>query len=60
MYNGLSKKVAFAQNWGILKSRRDQRGDDIKISFNYFQIQKSMLQAVRAKKARLKKVGSFF
>ena len=46
----LSELLAFAQNWGILQTRMDQRGDHIKTNFNYFQIKKWMLQTVRAEK----------
>ena len=42
--------VAFAQNWDILQTRMDQRGDHIKMNFGYFQTKKWMLQAVRAEK----------
>ena len=48
--NSLSESVAIAQNWGILKTRMDQRWDNIKMNFDYFQIQKWMLQTVRAEK----------
>ena len=44
----MSESVAFAQNWGILQTRMDQMGDHVKMSFEYFQIQKWMLQTVRA------------
>ena len=47
-YDGLSKSVAFSQNWGILQTRIDQRGDHMKMNFDYFQIQKWMLKTVRA------------
>ena len=41
----MSKSVAFAQNWGILQTRIDQRGGDhIKMNFDYFQTQRWMLQ----------------
>ena len=33
-YDGLSKLVAFAQNWGILQTRLDQRGDHMKMNFD--------------------------
>ena len=46
----LSELLAFAQNWGILQTRMDQRGDHIKTNFDYFQIKKWMLQTVRAEK----------
>ena len=42
----LSESVAFAQNWAILQTRMDH----IKKNFDYFQIQKWMLQTVRAEK----------
>ena len=43
-YGGLSESVAFAQNWRIVQTRMDQRGDYMKMSFDHFQIQKWMLQ----------------
>ena len=46
----LSKLVAFAQNWGILQTRMDQRGEHMKMNFDYFQIPKWMLQTVRVEK----------
>ena len=49
-YDELSKSVAFAQNWDILQTRMDQKGDHMKINFDFFQIQKWMLQTVRARK----------
>ena len=52
----LSESVAFAQNWGILQTRMDQRGDHNKINFDYFQIKKWILQTVRAEKID-KKIG---
>ena len=39
-----------AKNWGILQARMDQTGDHMKMNFEYFQIQKWMLQTVRAEK----------
>ena len=33
-----SELVAFAQKWGILQTRMDQREDHIKMNFDYFQI----------------------
>ena len=33
-YDGLFKLVAFAQNWGILQTRLDQRGDHMKMNFD--------------------------
>ena len=39
-----------AQNWGILQTRIDQRGDHMKMIFDYFQLQKWMLQKVRVEK----------
>ena len=36
----------------------DQTGDHIKVSFEYFKIQKRMLQTIRAEKVD-EKVGSF-
>ena len=35
----------------------DQRGDPMKINFEYFQIQKGMLQTVRTRKGDEKKWG---
>ena len=49
-YDGLPELVAYAQNWAILQTRMDQRRDRIKMIFDYFQIQKWMLQTVRAEK----------
>ena len=46
----LSESVAFSQNWGILKTIMDQRGDHMKMNFDYFEIRKWMLQTVRAEK----------
>ena len=34
--------VAFAQNWGILQTRIDQREDDMEVNFQYFQIKKAV------------------
>ena len=56
-YDELSELVAFTQNWGILQTRMDQRGNHMKINFDYFQIQKWMLQKV-SRKIRWK-MGSF-
>ena len=39
-----------AKNWGILQTRMDQRGDHMKMNLEYFQIQKWILQTVRAEK----------
>ena len=36
-YDGLSKLVAFKQNWDILQTRMEQRGDPMKINFDHFQ-----------------------
>ena len=49
-YDGLSESVGFAQNWGIFQTRMDQRGDSMKMNFDYFQIQSWMLQKVWAEK----------
>ena len=49
----MSKLVAFAKNCGILKTRMDQKGDHIKMNFDYFQIQKLILQT--GTKSRWKK-----
>ena len=46
----LSEWVAFGQNWGILQTRRHQMGDHMKMNFEYFQIQKWILQTVRSEK----------
>ena len=43
----MSELVAFAQNWSILQTRMDQRRDHMKMNFDYFQIQKWMLQTVK-------------
>ena len=37
-------------NWGILQTRMDQIGDHMKMSFEYFQVQKWMLQTFRSEK----------
>ena len=50
MYDGLSELVSFAHNWGILQTRINQRGSHIKMNFDYFQIQKCILQTVGAEK----------
>ena len=55
----MSESVAFSQNWGILKTRMDQRGNHMKMNFDYFQIQKWMLQTVRVEKVD-KKNGVIF
>ena len=52
MYDGLSELVVFAQNWGILQTRMDQRGDHMKMNFGYFQKQKWMLQTEWKKKMK--------
>ena len=49
-YDELSESVAFAQNWSIVQTRMDKRGEHIKMNFDYFQIQKWVLQTVRAEK----------
>ena len=41
----MSELLAFAQNWSILQTRRDQRGDHIKINFDYFQIKNVTVRA---------------
>ena len=43
-YDALSESVAFAPNLDILQTRMDQRGEDIKMNFRYFQIQKYVKQ----------------
>ena len=43
-YDGISKLVAFTQNWGILQTKMDQKGYHKKMNFEYFQIQKWMLE----------------
>ena len=35
-YGGFSESVAFAQNWGTVQTRMDQRGDYMKMSFDRF------------------------
>ena len=57
-YDALSESVAFAQNWGILYTKMDQRGDHMKVNCDYFQIQKWMLQTVRAENDD-EKIGTF-
>ena len=48
--------VAFAQNLGILQTRMEQSRDHMKITFDYFQIEKWILeQIVRAEKLDEKK-----
>ena len=54
----LSELAAFAQNWDISYMRMDQREGDMKMNFNYFQIQKWMLQTVRMEKVD-GEIGSF-
>ena len=56
-YDGLSKSAVSAQNWGIFQIRMDQRGDRMKMNFDYFQIQKWMLQTVWKEKVDDKKWG---
>ena len=50
MYDGLSEAIAFAQNWGILHIRMNQKVDHMKMNLDYFQIQKWMLRTVRVEK----------
>ena len=57
-FDGLSESVALVQNWGILQTRINQRGDQMKVNFDYFQTQKWMLQTVRAEEVD-EKMGSF-
>ena len=57
-YDGFSESVAFVQNWGILQTKMDQRGDHMKINFEYFQIQKWMLLILTVEKVD-EKMGSF-
>ena len=57
-FDGLSELVALVQNWGILQTRINQKGDQMKMNFDYFQIQKWMLQTVRAEEVD-EKMGSF-
>ena len=57
-YDGLSESVAFAQNWSILQTKMDQTVDHMKMNFEYFQIQKWMLQTVRVEK-KDEQMGSF-
>ena len=49
-YDGLSESVAFAQNWGILQTRIEQRIDHMKMNSDHFEIQKWMSQTVRVEK----------
>ena len=49
-YDGLSESVAFAQNWGILQTRMDQRRNHMKMNFDNFQRQKWVLQTLGAEK----------
>ena len=58
MCDGLSKTVAFDQNWGILQIKMDQSGDHTKMNFDFFQIQIWMSQTVRVEKVD-KKMESF-
>ena len=53
----LSELLAFAQNWGILQTRMDQREDCIKINFDYFQIKNECYKQLEQKKY-MKKLGS--
>ena len=54
----LSRKVWWAvwigsfwpKNWDILQTRLDQKGDHMKMNFEFFQIQKWILQTVRSEK----------
>ena len=39
-YDGLLKLIASAKNCIILQTRMDQKGDHMKMNFDYFQIQK--------------------
>ena len=48
-YDGLSELVAFAQNWGILQTKMNQRGDQIKMIFDCFQIQTWIVQKEQKK-----------
>ena len=57
-YDGLSESVAFVLNWGILQTRMDQREDHMQKNFDYFEIQKWMLQTEWKKP--MKKMRSFF
>ena len=43
-----------AENWVILQTRMDQRGDHMKMNFEYFQFQKLQSQTVRKAKAEEK------
>ena len=58
MVSAFPKLSAFAQNWGILQTRIDQRWDHMKMNFEYFQMKKWMLQTIRAEKVD-EKVESF-
>ena len=46
----MSELVGSAKNWGILQTKMDQREGHIKINSDYFQMQKGMVQTVRANK----------
>ena len=57
-YIELSKLVAFGKKCSILQTRMDQRRGRMKMNFDYFQIQKWLLQTVRVEKVG-EKIGSF-
>ena len=46
----LSRLVAFAKKWDILKTKMDHKGDLINMNFDYFQIQKWIYQTVWVEK----------
>ena len=46
----MSESVAFAYNWDISQTRMDQRGDHMKMNFEYFEIQKWILQTAKSEK----------
>ena len=48
-YDILSESVVFVQTWGILQTGMDQRGDHMKMNFDYLQIQKWMFQTEQTK-----------
>ena len=49
MFDVLFKSLAFAQNWGILQLRMDQREEHIKMNFDYFQISECYKQLEQKK-----------
>ena len=49
-YDELCESVAFGQKWRYFTDQHGPKGDHMKMNFEYFQIQKLMLQTVRAEK----------